>query len=397
MPLNTLTPSPTFRDFDGWLNVPLFNEKHFLTTRTKTDELWQFLRSYSAVKSRGKQLVVAYNVPLEKRRVTLEKFTSFIAQAENYWRASEKLSFKSSPLLYYFSFLNLVKAYLILEDPDMPDRIGHGLAWNSKASKSLDRLSLSVKQSGNNVFYKYHHKVFNGVGLPSNIDLKKLFSYLPANSMEFEDLSLGKCNVQPVIARMIVSQSNQKFWPAFAVPKNAFLRRHSRSFPLLRTKYEFCDISQNTRNIELIKTVFNLPAAEWMNYDFFQANEANQKQMVGGNSVVPMMIALDFKDLFSNFISHNNRTGSLYSTRSAFLAIPYSPRSVFRLNEEVAAYAVMYFMSELVRYRPDFLDKLLGDRLLWLFESYVNSYPLIFLNHISSRIVRGHLKVETDG
>jgi hypothetical protein len=41
------------------------------------------------------------------------------------------------------------------------------------------------------------------------------------------------------------------------------------------------------------------------------------------------------------------------------------------MNEEVAIYTVMFFMSEIVRYRPDYLDKILNSKAAWLLESVV--------------------------
>ena len=392
--MSSATPASPFRDFDGWLDIQLYPEKHVISTRTKADEIWQFLKSYSVVKSRGNELMTAYLVPNDKKRVTIERFSSFITQAENYWRGTDKLSFKSSPLLYYYSFLNLVKAYLVLVDPDLPDRIKHGLSWQG-TSKSLTKLKLSVGQTDNNVFARYHKKVFSGNGLPISVNLIELFSYLPANSLEFEESKLGDTKVHPVKCRMMVNKRASKYWAAFAIPKGSFLKHHYRSFPLLKTKFEFCDIPENTSALEKIKTAFNVPAAEWASYDFFQSNDVNQKPMISGGFLIQIIVS-EFNDLFGYYKAHINRTGSLYSQYSSFLSLPYSPRSKLILNEEVSAYAVMFFMSELVRYRPDFLDNLFGDRLLWLFESYVNSYPVIFLNYISSRIMKTHIKIETD-
>jgi hypothetical protein len=57
------------------------------------------------------------------------------------------------------------------------------------------------------------------------------------------------------------------------------------------------------------------------------------------------------------------------------------------MNEVLAIYAVMFYLSSLVRYRPNYLESLLNHKPAWLIENFVNSTPETFLKMMVSKIV----------
>jgi len=54
------------------------------------------------------------------------------------------------------------------------------------------------------------------------------------------------------------------------------------------------------------------------------------------------------------------------------------------MNELVASYAVMYFLSSLVRYHPDYLDAIGESTDAWLIESFAKSAPLSLLCQLAT-------------
>ena len=59
------------------------------------------------------------------------------------------------------------------------------------------------------------------------------------------------------------------------------------------------------------------------------------------------------------------------------------------MNECVACYAVMYFLSSLVRYHPDYMDQIAESDDAWLIESFAKGVPLFLLRYLVSAI-RGY-------
>jgi hypothetical protein len=56
------------------------------------------------------------------------------------------------------------------------------------------------------------------------------------------------------------------------------------------------------------------------------------------------------------------------------------------MNEALSIYAVMFYLSNLVRYRPNYLESLLNHKPAWLIENFVNSTPEVFLRMMVSKI-----------
>ena len=57
------------------------------------------------------------------------------------------------------------------------------------------------------------------------------------------------------------------------------------------------------------------------------------------------------------------------------------------MNQEIACYAVMFFLSSLVRYQPDYMDAIADSSEAWLIESFVKSAPLELLRLMTSRVL----------
>ena len=59
----------------------------------------------------------------------------------------------------------------------------------------------------------------------------------------------------------------------------------------------------------------------------------------------------------------------------------------YPMNEEVAVYAVMFFLSSLVRYHPEYMDTIAQSMEAWLIESFVTGAPITLLRSLTSKIL----------
>ena len=108
---------------------------------------------------------------IDKRCPTksLSHANAFLAQAKDFYVAVSGSGVISNPLLYYYSFLNLVKAQLITEGNTLlTKKGGHGLVIGEDIMGDLNYASLKVKWSSPNM-----PSVFNELLTPLEVDFIK--------------------------------------------------------------------------------------------------------------------------------------------------------------------------------------------------------------------------------
>src|SRR5207248_8363920 len=94
------------------------NRSLLLTTSPDIEhELWSTLEYYSEVEEVGIDLIRTKGLQPPHKEI-FNSFQAFVRQAKSYYSSAKTLHYRSSSLLYYYSFMNLAKAYLLLKDPD---------------------------------------------------------------------------------------------------------------------------------------------------------------------------------------------------------------------------------------------------------------------------------------
>jgi len=78
------------------------------------------------------------------------------------------------------------------------------------------------------------------------------------------------------------------------------------------------------------------------------------------------------------------------------LGLPYRTASgIVPMNEAAAMYAVVYFLSSLVRYQPAYMDAISENSDAWLVESFVKSAPSQLLRYMVSATLGYSLIIES--
>jgi hypothetical protein len=75
-----------------------------------------------------------------------------------------------------------------------------------------------------------------------------------------------------------------------------------------------------------------------------------------------------------------------------FFSLPLGKYHI-RMNEPVAIYSVMYYLSSLVRYRPDYLERISASPFSWVIESFVASTPTSFLRYMVNEILNQNIRL----
>nr|MDQ2831570.1 YaaC family protein [Chloroflexota bacterium] len=190
---------------------------------------------------------------------------------------------------------------------------------------------------------------------------------------------LGQTRIVPSLAAVAMNQPTQEAWTLLAIPSfdkvdaTTYLRQQ------LLGVYE-----EVTLPTHLSHTVFGLNAFAYLNHRFFQ-------------TITPDTF-LPSGTLKLGEVASRLTTGlrpymgiSPYDDGSNFqVVLPLGPTET-PVTQDVAIYAVMFYLSSLVRYRPAYLEELLGHKPAWLIESFVNSTPETFLRIIVSRITNNRV------
>jgi hypothetical protein len=134
----------------------------------------------------------------------------------------------------------------------------------------------------------------------------------------------------------------------------------------------------------MLPTIFiGIGVPELPFFRFFQ--DITTVPLLAGDIVsVPELIEKIFNALHPYFSVHY-----FDDNRDFDLILPYqdttnpTPKP---MNEVLSIYAVMFYLSSLVRYRPNYLESLLNHEPAWLIDNFVNGTPETFLRIMVSKI-----------
>lgn len=369
-----------FRNFDGWVRYKLSKNPKIEKVRTREgvdDELWCFLEYYSEIKEVGINFIKEKGI---KRYPTYEKafymFQGFIRQARNYYNAAKALHYRSSSLLYYYSFLNLVKAYLILNTPDkiIGKKIFHGLSFikdNLKFSKQR------IKVSRNGVFPIFH-KSDTGNSLPNNttLNIVNLFSYCHEIGYQYQSGKFGLSKIIPCYCALAINNALKNSWTIVAIQFFDRIIPYKSIIKCFEEYFEEIDFSK-----DISGEIFQIQGWNHGKYRYYQSKNPKPLKPDGKSFQIeiPEELKLALNKVFN---------GNYYPDDYDFvISLPYLPNKQLQMNEPLAIYSIMFYLGSLVRYKPEYLEKLLQTKPAWLIESFVRTCPLTFLQIIISKIV----------
>jgi len=343
------------------------------STLDLADEFFGALRLSADVQTEGLQLVAYYSPGVAPHVAdrAYRRFAAFTRQAENYYRSAKALSFRSSALLYYYSFLNLAKAALAIRNIGFNEL--HGLTPDyGTAPRTLPHLRVRVKRDG--VFQALYRLIFAQSIQNVHFQLARLLAYNSEISVQYDRVAAGPSKVDRYARVRLLNDGNQA-WLMLALSN--LLPVTAQPAPVqaaFNARFQQVTVQPN-----LARELFDLFVPASLTYTYFQsfpgvaANTTFAAQTQYLLSALPGCVHPIY----------------VYDDSSDFVLAEHCPAddgSTWPMNEMCAAYLTMFFMGSLIRYRPDVLEELLGTSATWLLESFVNAAPLLFLRTITSVI-----------
>lgn len=379
----TQTAMPVARSFDGWIRLPVSKNRPVMFTSNDIErELWNTLEYYSEVEEVGLNLIQVRGLQAQSDHQEIFKhFRAFVRQAKSYYGSAKTLHYRSSSLLYYYSFLNLVKAYLLLSDPQcIMSRVSHGLGYDTTATNTDFQLEvIKVHQGIFPMFYEAQTSNVISTQRKSALRVIDLLSYPSDLAYQYELAGYGNNRILYSLATSVADRTQNHSWTIIGIPAvtnlDDFLSLPVNFF----NAYEEVQTDKNR-----FALIFGRNTPELQDFRFFQEKTAIPFLPDG---IVNLYAHVDkiSKTLSPNFCVH------YFDDNFDFeLVLPYqdAAHTISKpFNEVLAIYAVMFYLSSLVRYRPAYLEELLNHKPAWLIESFVHSTPETFLRMMVSKII----------
>lgn len=354
-----------------------------ISSRNKVDEIWSMLR-YDVLldESLDSNLRLRGARTKAGREHIKSELRAYIDQAENFYRVAQTSDYRSAALLYYYSFLNLAKAYVVIYKPELVNKkFVHGINRKTKSGKLTDR-SFQVKVSRNNQISVFNeiYSLQYGSYLPANrsISFKNTLGYITDVSDETTKL-LKKLSYKIHPSKLYVFTDNvtNKCWTVIVTPTGFYPANYISTFNTFVNSFQR----------------FN-PNALSLQFGFkMNQNEASQhsfSQSIAEYDVLPSGL-LDvgetqkhIEDTIGSFAQD-----SIYNDQISFsITDPLRKNWQVPFNEPLAIYSMMFYLSEVVRYSPGEFNSNFAANTKegWLIKNFIESSPYACLVYLVSKI-----------
>ncbi|MBJ8055756.1 hypothetical protein JDS87_28585 [Bacillus cereus] len=334
---------------------------------------------HKAVKSPGygnKTVLVAdpweYVEMWLKRNCNSEDARFYWSQAKQFFETSKHLSLTAAPLPNFYSFLNAVKALLIVKGVKIEGRIGHGISIGNKTgnSQSFSLENESVKIHKNGLLSELCRYLDETITEAKTYDLQSLLYNLPyihrAYCLTFNDekeifLPLVRPGFYIGKSGNIVFKGNLEKTTIHILPDELELD------PI----FDLCTfIEEDYILVDYIKAVGHSPLPIFDT----TLNGAHVKEDFGWILDLHRMVR---KHLF--YIQGQSRLW--YIKRSN-----HSSKRIINRSTLTIAYSAMHRLSELARYEPVLLSKHLESEHNWLLSEFIRIAPHQFIDELASEL-----------
>jgi len=354
------------------------------TTRRLTDEYFAALQYYSEIEEVGLDFIkrLGYEDLSKQKRIFL-LFQSFVRQGKSFFDAAEKLDYRTSPLLYYYSFLNLTKAYISLCTPDVVDKkIRHGLTHKHTITEFESQI---VQIDSVGVFQIFYEKLLGAqikAGLELNIS--RLLGYIPDISYEYRKVKYGPLKFVVGSSRVAANVSTKKAWPLLAIATLEQMKDFNSCFNSFYEYFEEVSLpNMNTRE------VFNIAAEDSKFYNFLQSKI--EYDFTSENNPPRRKIVEDCLLVLQDYC----KPLSVKADMDFCIFLPLNEEQQVLFNDTLSIYVVMFYLGSLVRYFPSYLEGLLNSKHAWIIEGFTQQVGVVFLRNICSLIIKENLVYTT--
>jgi len=315
--------------------------------RVISADVWSFLRH-----------VAETELPERKGRVAV----AFIEQAAEFYDAAANPRIGSRPLLYYYSFMNLAKAFLLVRRVDLPPAPRHGISdprANVKRRLRLEGQAVRFSRCATDhseLFPEFVKTLGMDVQRPRTVRLLSLLRQVPGIHRAFCRVTRERCSFMPAERFELRRAKNQVY-------ARMVVLRHDQdvleTLPQIRVRRAFRRIFHQVASPNAQELWFEtepVPGAT-------RATDTAIRQLSARVCKVGIWPILTDK-----------------GQKCYLSTIP--PREW--LPPLASIYAIMFYLGSITRYKPYDFDRIVAGRFTWLIGEFLKTQPAQFVYGVAA-------------
>lgn len=317
---------------------------------------------------------------------------SVLEQAQYFCEAASLAPIKSKPLLYYYSFLNIAKASIVLTNPTF-------LASNLEFNHGIDSCSINSNAQLQDCFVTVKNLKSAG-GVSQKISVAYELARLFGDNIEFKHPNPANHDNGPwkidIISLLKSCIGIHRTVSETFKTKESFIRLESPVIEKEGRHLVYKGMINSTQNERTLLTTAG-----------YNIEEINQKWHLKEdyNMLTPNLSRLVFY-LFSKQLSSKGlwtyTTGGEYrlyinsnhlikDANNIYKFLPLNAANPnvqqLTLSSAIVIYYLMFFFGSITRYHPYLFEKVLSEKEIWLVSEFLKTQPLQFLLLLTSKIL----------
>jgi len=282
-------------------------------------------------------------------------------QAKSFFDASELLPIESRPLTSYYCCLNAAKALLSMKGRTSIDfdNLAHGISSDRKQWKTKNIKDAEVVFSGSGVLFELS-KHFDEEAAKKNYCVYDLLYNIPCIHRTFSiTYNCAELFIPIRDVGFVVDSTAKKGWVQFQVDE-----RYANGHSLLHMPKQFEKVNYNSDDRYLVRY------KKRFDWDIHGSKADRLKALSDYHKKVRKTL---------HYISGEKRLWYLKKY------ITNNPHLLDR-NAITLIFAVMHWLSELVRYNPEKFNSVMQTKQNWLIHEFVNNALYQYIDEISCEI-----------
>ena len=342
-------PLPKARSFDRWSTeppIPVGAKPVQWPVEPSPSLLMEALSRHSMLKSVGTAKITG---PTRHVNRLWEHYRNFLRQAMSNFEAALGVGNRSSSLLYYYAMLNFAKAELLNQyhSQIIDQKILHGLSFNPVRAKSVAGDYLTVTPGVFSLLYE--RRTGNQLPIGTKLPVKRLLCAIPEIGSQVNDSGFAQARLTTIDVALAIG--SQGCWILLRIDPTFMSERSYAKTDILKYFREV-EAPQNWRDI------FAISKRLRRDMRFLES-----KKIVTGNAVTRDDIMAIMDDIAHLFVIPCQGDADAFIT-------PYLFKSKrLQMPPSLARYAVTYYASSLVRYRPAVFDADRSPEQAYLFDA----------------------------
>ncbi|WP_329344093.1 YaaC family protein [Streptomyces sp. NBC_00663] len=320
--------------------------------------LLENLRRHAEIKTVGRS---RFPGSLNRKNALWKEYRNFLRQALSNFEAAITVPNRSACLLYYYAMLNFAKAELLSTVPNSITGkfVGHGLSFSPSRAKSVAGDVLVVKDG---VFpWLYESRTGHKLGVGTKLSVKRLLAQIPEISTQVTDAALGESVIAAV--HHMVAADDDKSWTVLLTEGS--IPTGSKTERLLLTHFREVSVPLNWRDHFAMSRRHISKVRLFESIDTCLRPSPGQIDLKGS-----MRLTQKIQDILGMRTSEHmdaNICPSLFKTQ------------MFPMPSSLARYAITYYASSLVRYKPSVFDLQIAPEQAYMFDAIARECALPML------------------